>query len=133
VATYNKGVIDSAAVSEILYQSRGISIDCEKAEAKDNNGNVVAVKYFDHRANVKIDAIIPDGAEIPVPGTAVAIEGVTLPSVSDEGVITGTFKINADATTGVDFAVIGSPEITEANTDYKKVSMELRRHLVHGI
>jgi hypothetical protein len=129
--TYNKGVLDSGVATGWLYQSRGVSIECEKAEALDADGNVCAVKYFDHRAQVELEIVAPDGVAIPVPGSTVNFDGVTLPTVSAAGAITGTFSIGSG--TDVKFSVSGTPKITEANNDYRKANVTCTRHLVNGL
>ena len=131
---YNKGVIDSdAGLTGFLHQTRSTSIECDLATATDHNGNVCAVKFFNHRAKVKLDAVLPDSAGVPVPGSVLSIEGITLPSVSAAGVISGTYKIDPSVTIGVKFAVIGSPSAAETNNDYRKCSIEAQRHIVLGI
>ncbi len=129
--TYSKGVTDSGVATGWLYQSRGVSIECEKAEAHDADGNVCAVKYFDHRAVTELEIVAPDAAAILVPGSTVNIDGITLPAVSAAGVITGTFSLGTG--TDVKFTVSGTPKITEANNEYRKATVAATRHLVNGL
>jgi hypothetical protein len=131
MADYSKGVLDSGTGvgTDFLWQSRGVSMESDENIAKENKGNAKDQKFYNHRLKVKIEAIIPVAGGVSVPGQTITLTNVVAPTVT-LGVVSGTFGVG---TGSVKFYVEPGVEITETNTDYNKVSIELIRYLNNAL
>ena len=130
-ATYSKGVLSpgTGVGTDFLWQSRGSSVESDKATAAENKGNAKAEAYYNYRLKVKIEAIIPAAAGIPIPGQTVALTNIIIPTVT-AGVVSGSFGVGTGT---ANFYVEPGASITESNTEYNKVSIELIRYLNNAL
>lgn len=134
MSDYLVGVVTTIdGQSDMLIQNAKLTMETDEYEAKDENGNTAAHQLINHRVKISFEAVVADGAAVPAPGSEIEIPGVTLPTISAAGAVTGTFKIDPSVTAKTKFKVTGTPELTQTNTDYKKYSMEATRWLVNGI
>ncbi|MBQ7177544.1 MAG: hypothetical protein IJS08_09025 [Victivallales bacterium] len=133
-STYHVGIIAKpSGLSKFAFQSSNPSIEADEYEVKDENGNTIAVKHKNHRVKISVEAIIPKAAGVPVPGQTISMSGFDMPSVDEDGEVSGSFGVNESSSTSYDFKVNGTPSITQSNTDWIKCSFEAVRYLVNGI
>jgi len=133
---YNTGLIskiDGSGFTDFLFQSHNLTIEADEYEAKDENGNTVAHVLKNHRAKMTVEAIIPAAAKVPVPGETVGVKGISVPTVTAAGAVSGDFKVDTTITTAVNFKVVGTPAINQSGTDFTKATFDLARYLVNEI
>ena len=122
--------------TDFLFQTSNLYIATDHSEAPDENGNTAAVQDFNHRAVADMEAVIPRGTGLPVTGQTVQVKGVTLPTVTSDGVVSGTFAMDSQITsssTAVNFRVTGEPRVTAQNNAFTHFSMQATRWLVNGL
>lgn len=134
MADYLVGITGSLdTYSDILLQVFGLGIEADEYTAPDGDGNTAAHQSKNHRAKINVEAIIPKAQEIPAVGATVGVKGVSLPTVTADGVVTGGIKIDATVATAVNFKVTGTSQIDQSNTDFNKARLELTAWLVNTI
>ena len=120
--------------STFLWQSNNLTVECDEYEAKDEKGNTKVVQHINHRVKGSVEAIVPLDTSLPVPGQTVTLKGITLPTVTADGTVSGSLTLNsADSGGGTSFLVTGTPSINQSNTDFVKCSFEVTRYLVNGL
>ncbi len=129
--TYSKGVLDSGTGpgTDFLWQSRGSSVEADNVVAKEEQGNAKAEAYFNYRLNVEIEAIVPAGGSLPIPGQTVTLTNVVIPTVTNK-VVSGSFGVGTGSAT---FYVEPVVKVTEANNEYTKLSVKLLRYLNNAL
>lgn len=83
-----------------IVQSTNNNSTAEVAEARDENGKVIAMKAYSVSKEVTVEALIASGATPPAAGTSCTLDGVT-------GVVTAS-------------------NVTKSNTDFQKVSVTIK-------
>lgn len=133
-ADYLVGVYSTpSGLTNFMWQSASASVESDEYEAKDETAQTKVFIQTNHRVKFSVEALIPSGAALPVPGQEVTLSGVTAPTVSESA---GVTTISGGLTFGsgsVTARVTGTPQITESNTDFVKCSFEATAWLTRTV
>ena len=136
MADYLVGIIAKladATLAKFMFQSSNLKVASDKYTAKNEKGNTARVQHKDHRCTCDVDAIIPAKVGVPVPGQVVKLSGLVLPTVNEDGDVTGEFKIDPTVATPIEFKVDSEANISQSNSDFIHCSFTVERYLVKGI
>jgi hypothetical protein len=133
--TYLRGVVlnsGTAGITNFVWQKTAWSMKASTASIMTSKGNTQAVDYFEHIAEVKIDAIFASEDTLPTQGDVVVLTGLKIPAITEAGVKTGNFQITGTVGDTVNFQVT---EISgdEETKDYHKVSLTVVRYIEKGL
>lgn len=132
---YIVGTLKAQGISSsLIFQDANISLEFDTAEVKDENGNVVYVQHYNHRAVINANAVAAKDAAQPSVGSTISVPGVTLPTFDATGKATNpsiNLTTSGDAA-AVDFLVT-SASLATSNSEVPKYSLTLTRYLENAI
>lgn len=133
-------LLTDEATAGFLFQNTTPKITSKKDEALDHLGNLAARQNFDHRLVVSVEAVIPRGVAVPVPGQTVRLTGIAVPTFNPDGTVaSGSFEaLDPDGsgsgdTTEIEMTVDTEATITMQNEKVTRCSFDCERGLINGI
>lgn len=130
---YIVGTLKAEGISaSLIFQDASISLEFDTAEVKDENGNVVYVQHYNHRAVITANAVAAKNTAQPSVGSTISVPGVTLPAFDATGKASNpSINLTGDGA-AVDFLVT-SASLATSNSDVPKYSLTLTRYLENAI
>lgn len=123
-----------------LFQTTSAKVVSKKDEGVDHRGNLKARQNFDHRLQLTVEALLPRGASVPVPGQTVELRGITVPTVAADGTVSGDdFAIlDEDGSlsggeAAIEMTVDTEAEIVAEAEKLTRVRFVCERGLVNGV
>lgn len=126
------------ATAGFLFKNTTPKITSKKDEALDHRGNLAVRQNFDHRLVVSVEAVIPRGVAVPVPGQTVRLTGIEVPVISADGTVTsGQFSAldedGSGALTEIEMTVDTEATITMQDEKLTRCSFDCERGLINGL
>lgn len=112
---YKVGTVQTTAeeTAGFMFQNTTPKVTSKKDEGPDHRGNLKVRQYFDHRLECTLEAIIPRGVAVPVPGQTVELEGIAVPTMAADGTVdSGEFSIADEDVAGSGSGAGGTLEMT---------------------
>lgn len=140
--TYKVGCLRLAdgTFADFLFSATNPRIMASKAVGKDENGNRVVTQHFDHVLALRCTALIPRGSALPVPGSRITLEGISVPTFNPDGTVaSGDWQIEdqtgsgSGPTASIEFEVTGEPSVTMQAEALTQIEFDAECPLINGL
>lgn len=133
--TYLKGcIIGSGAtgITNFAWQKTSWNLKADKASIATAKGNVQKVEFYNHIAEVKVNASFAKEDVLPIHGSAILLTGIKIPAITEAGVATGDFQITGVLSDTAKFQVEDISGESQSK-EFQTCDLALVRYIEMGI